>query len=122
MHRDTRKKAFPGYLEATAGGAALKGEDPYTAALRELKEETGILADKLEPLAHMPYPKARAICHQFLCVTDCAKESVTLQEGETIGYKWVTEKEFIKFVNSGKMIPTQQERYTEYFKKLGYIK
>ena len=122
MHRDTKKKSFPGYLEATAGGAALKGEDPYTAALRELKEETGITAQRLEPLANMPYPKARAICHQFLCITDCPKDSVTLQEGETVGYKWVTESEFVEFVNSNKMIPTQQERYTEYFKKLGYIK
>ena len=122
MHRDPRKKAFPGYLEATAGGAALKGEDPYTAALRELREETGINADSLVPLANMPYPKARAICHQFLCITDCDKDSITLQEGETVGYRWVNESEFIAFVNSGRMIPTQRERYTPYFKRLGYVK
>ena len=122
MHRDPKKKAFPGYMEASAGGAALKGEDPHTAALRELKEETGITAEKLEHLAFIPYPKARAICHQFICTTDCKKDSVTLQEGETVGYKWVNESEFIEFVNSGRMIPTQKERYTPYFKKLGYIK
>lgn len=121
MHRDPKKKAFPGYMEATAGGAALKGENPLTAALRELKEETGITAQKLEHLAFIPYPKARAICHQFTCTTDCAKDSITLQEGETVGYKWVSESEFIEFINSGKMIPTQKERYTPYFKKLGYI-
>ena len=120
MKRDLTKPAFPGYFEATAGGAAQKGEDPLTAALRELREETGIEASALEPIANMLY--RQMICYQYLCVTDCDKDSVTLQEGETVGYKWVTEKEFIEFVSSSNMIPTQRERYTDYFKKLGYIK
>ena len=119
MHRDPSKPAFPGYLEATAGGAAQKGENPYTAALRELREETGIVAEHLEPLGNMPY--MRMLCHQYLCVTDCDKSSITLQEGETVGYEWLSEKEFIAFIHSGNMIPTQRERYEGYFKKLGYI-
>ena len=119
MRRDPNKPAFPGYLEATAGGAAQKGEDAYTAALRELREETGIVTDKLEPLANMPY--MRMLCHQYLCLTDCDKNSITLQDGETVGYEWLSEKEFIAFIGSGNMIPTQRERYEPYFKKLGYI-
>lgn len=120
MKRDPNKPAFGGYLEATAGGAAQKGEDAYTAAPRELREETGIVANTLTPIASMPYMSM--LCHQYLCVTDCKKDSVTLQEGETVGYEWVTEDEFIDFVNSGKMIPTQRERYDAYFKKTGYVK
>ncbi len=120
MMRDPAKPAFPGYLEATAGGAAQKGEDPYTAALRELREETGIRADSLTPIANMLYQ--RMLCYQYLCTTDCDKCSVTLQEGETVDYKWVTEDEFISFIHSGNMIPTQRERYTEYFRKLNYVK
>lgn len=120
MQRDPSKPAFPGYLEATAGGAAQKGEDAYTAALRELREETGIKADTLEPIGSMLYRKM--LVHQYLCVTDCDKSSITLQEGETVGYRWVTEEEFIDFIGSGNMIPTQKERYTEYFKGLGYLK
>ena len=120
MERDHAKPAFPGYLEATAGGAAQKGEDAYAAALRELYEETGIAAKSLTPIANMVY--RRMINYQYLCITDCDKNSVTLQEGETVGYKWVTEKEFIDFISSGKMIPTQKERYEPYFKELGYLK
>ena len=119
MHRHPDKPAFPGYLEATAGGAAQKGENPLEAAFRELKEETGITADKLTPIANIPYQ--RMLCHQFLCITDCAKDSVTLQEGETVGYTWVSEDEFIRFIHSDRMIPTQRERFHPYFKKLGYV-
>ena len=30
-----------------------------------------------------------ALYVEYLCVTDCDKQAVLLQEGETIGYKWV---------------------------------
>lgn len=119
MHRSPTKSVFPGYLEATAGGGVMKGETPFEGAIRELREETGIITDTLTPIASMPYHQM--LCHQYLCVTDCAKDSVTLQEGETVGYTWVNEKEFIDFINSGNMIPTQRERFDPYFKKLGYV-
>ena len=62
------------------------------------------------------------IYETFLCVTDCAKDSVTLQEGETVSYKWVSEAEFINFVNSDAMIDVQFQRYAPYLKQMGYIK
>ena len=120
MLRDPTKPSFPGYYEATAGGAAQKGESPLEAALRELYEETGIRVETLEKMGNMVYHQM--LCHQYICVTDCKKDSITLQEGETVGYKWVSEDEFITFLNSGKMIPTQRERYDSYFRTLGYIK
>lgn len=119
MHRDPNKSVFGGYLEATAGGGVQKGETPLEGAIRELKEETGISAQTLIPIANMPYH--RMLCHQYLCITDCKKDSVTLQEGETVGYKWVSEAEFIDFIHSGNMIPTQRERFDGYFRKLGYV-
>ena len=119
MHRDPNKSVFPDYLEATAGGGVQKGETPLEGAIRELKEETGISTESLTPIANMPY--RRMLCYQYLCITDCEKDSVTLQQGETVGYKWVSEKEFIDFINSGNMIPTQRERYDGYFRSLGYV-
>lgn len=32
------------------------------------------------------------IYYSFLCVTHCDKTSITLHEGETDSYKWVSEK------------------------------
>lgn len=32
---------------------------------------------------------------EYLCITDCKKESVSLQEGETIAYKWVSRSELV---------------------------
>ena len=46
--RDPDKDVYPGCLEASAGGSALAGETPEEAARREMLEETGLTADKLE--------------------------------------------------------------------------
>ena len=33
---------------------------------------------------------------EYLCVTDCKKDSIILQEGETIDYKWVDRKSLLE--------------------------
>ena len=120
MQRDFRKPNYGGFFEATAGGSALKDEDALSCARRELLEETGIAAGTLTNIGR--FVSHDAIYENFLCVTDCDKNSVKLQEGETVSYKWVSETEFIEFVNSGAMIDVQFQRYEHYLKQIGYIK
>lgn len=120
MRRDTRKPNYGGYYEATAGGSALKGEDKISCVRRELLEETGIRSDDFEEIGQ--YISHDTIYYTFLCVTDCDKSSVSLQEGETISYKWISENDFITFVNSDEMIDIQKERYHNFFVKMGYIR
>lgn len=121
MRRSTEKPNYGGYWEATAGGSALKGEDKFSCIQRELLEETGIAANDFTELARFVFDDSQCIFHTFLCVTDCDKASVRLQDGETDEYKWVTEKAFIRFVYSGKMIERQKKRYSKYFLEQGYI-
>ena len=120
MQRDTRKPNYGGYYEATAGGSALKGEDKLSCARRELLEETGITCGELAEIGR--YTSHDTIYHNFLCVTDHDKSSILLQEGETVSFKWISEKEFIDFVDSDEMIDVQKERYRRYFEKMGYIR
>ena len=122
MQRSFEKPNHGGAFEATAGGSALKGEDKLACVKRELYEETGILAENFQELDRVVREENHCIFYTYLCVTDCDKSSVQLQEGETIAYKWVNEAEFIDFVNSGEMIDTQKRRYDKYFREMGYIK
>lgn len=120
MQRDLRKPNYGGYLEATAGGSALKGEDALQCARRELLEETGIAGGIFTEIG-------QCISHDtiyvnLLCVTDCKKDSIRLQEGETVSYQWLSEAEFVAFVNSEAMIPSQFRRYAPYLKQMGYLK
>jgi len=112
MQRDCKKPNFPGLYEASAGGSALKGEGPYDVAVRELKEETGVEAKKLKQIYKCI--SKDTIYYGYLCETDCDKGAITLQEGETISYLWMTKEEFLKFVESDKYIQSYKERMSVY--------
>lgn len=120
MQRHHSKPNYGGFFEATAGGSALKGEDALSCAKRELHEETGIASGTFIKIGR--FVSCDTIYENFLCITDCEKDSVKLQEGETVSYKWVSEAEFIGFVNSDAMIDVQFQRYKPYLKQMGYIK
>lgn len=95
MRRDLRKH-FGGLLELTAGGALQKGEEPIVGAHRELLEETGIDSNNLRFLKTIRGEEHHSFYTVFYCETNCSKDSITLQEGETIGYVWMTRDEVLK--------------------------
>ena len=92
MQRDQRKP-FGGTWEATAGGSALQGETPLECARRELREETGIDGEDLVEVGRVTTNDTVYV--EFLCVTNCDKDAITLQAGETIAYKWVSRNELV---------------------------
>jgi 8-oxo-dGTP diphosphatase len=112
MQRDWKKPKFPGLYVASAGGSALKGEEAYDAAVRELKEETGVKAKKLKKI--YKHLSKDTIYYGYLCETDCDKEYIILQEGETISYLWLTKEEFLKFVESDLYLQPYKERMIKY--------
>ena len=94
MQRDANKH-YGGMWEATAGGSALKGESELQCAIRELFEETGICTDKLTEVGRVVDKDNHSYYVEYLCVTNCDKNSVVLQEGETSDYKWVDKSTLI---------------------------
>ena len=98
MQRDPTKPAYPNYWEATAGGSVLQGETVLEGAFRELREETGIATQSLEELDRSVGENALHV--RYLCVTDCNKNSVKLQTGETCAFKWATAAEILAMPQS----------------------
>ena len=111
MQRDHRKH-YGGLWEATAGGSAMKGENPLQCAIRELREETGIVSDKLVEVGKVIDQNDHAIYVEYLCETDWDKEKITLQEGETIDFKWVTKDELLK-MKSDELVTERMQNFIE---------
>lgn len=119
MQRSFEKPNYPGCWEASAGGSALKGEDALQCAIRETMEETG-LHGRMEKILP-PYFHRDTVYQTFLCMTDCDKNSVVLQQGETEAYRWLNESAFICFLSSDEVIPAQKVRLTPWLRKMGYL-
>ena len=109
MQRD-RRKHYGGMWEATAGGSALQNETPLECAVRELREETGIFSRELTEVGRVQ--SGNTIYVEFLCVTDCRKDSVRLQEGETIAYRWVS-KEQLLAMQKEELVTERMQEYIE---------
>ena len=115
MKRDPRKH-YGGMWEATAGGSALQGETPIECAHRELEEETGIIATELTEVGRMVDKSTHCIYFEYMCVTDWQKDTIRLQEGETIAYKWITNNELIA-MKEDELVTHRIQKFVEDLKR-----
>lgn len=114
MQRDYSKPGYPGLWESSAGGSVLKGESTIDGAKRELFEETGISVSDNE-LENLYYVIAETPIYKgYLCVTDIPKESIRLQEGETIAFRWVSKQEFLEIFHSDQYVSGLKIRLKEF--------
>jgi len=116
--RDSRKEMYPGCWEASAGGSALAGETPEEGARREMQEETGLKAEKLELISITRKPDSRSVVYAFIAMVDAAKDSVMLQEGETVDYQWMKLSALRKKIRDEPVLAIQYPRYKPYLDTL----
>jgi ADP-ribose pyrophosphatase YjhB (NUDIX family) len=116
--RDSRKEMYPGCWEASAGGSALAGETPEEGARREMQEETGLKAEKLELISITRKPDSRSVVYAFIAMVDAAKDSVMLQEGDTVDYQWMKLSALRKMIRDEPVLAIQYPRYKPYLDTL----
>lgn len=114
MKRDYRKH-YGGMWEATAGGSALLEETPLQCAIRELKEETGIETSELTEVGTEFNDKTHSVYVEFLCVTNCEKTCIQMQDGETIDYKWVSREDLIT-MSKNELVTERMQKYIDELK------
>lgn len=114
MQRDPRK-AYGDMWEASAGGSALQGETPFDAARRELAEETGIVTTDLIEVGRIADKSKHSVYAEFLCVTDCEKNKITLQNGETVNYLWISASE-LRSMNKNELVTYRIQQFIEELK------
>ena len=111
--RSLEKRSDPGAYEFVAG-SVISGETPSAAALRELREETGLSPYKLQRLGTSRIPGL--IRYAFLAfVEDLPNAKVTLQAEETIGYQVTTFDGWLECMNEGLYAQSRSATYNDAF-------
>lgn len=97
-------KGFPHMWEAT-GGSALAGDDSLSAALREVKEETGLNLDAARGECIISLRGDDYFTDVWLFRQEFDLENVILQEGETCDKTRATADRIRQLEKEGKLVP-----------------
>ncbi len=117
QRRADDKKLMPGEWAAT-GGAAVSGEDSFSAAKRELFEELGIKSDR-ETLKKLTRIKRRnSLLDVWVIICDTPAKELVLQRSEVAEAKWVTGEELRKMIRDGRFHNYGKEYFDSIFEKI----
>ena len=104
LTKRTPNKTFPDMWEST-GGSALAGEDSLSAALREVREETGLRPEPEKGQRLISLKRRDYFCDVWLFEQDFSLEDVVLQEGETCGACYAGREEILEMLREKSFVP-----------------
>ena len=112
-------KTFGNLWEST-GGAAIAGEDSKTAILRELREETGLIATESElSLLGADFSKEyHCFLDTYIYHTNKPITELSWQETEVIDGKYVSLQELEEMHENGEIAPPVWYRFEQYREQL----
>ena len=92
----------PGIWAAT-GGSAISGEDPLTAAMRELREELGVEARPEEMQLVFRMRRTISFCSVYSIHVDRPESDFVLQEEEVSEVRWCSIPRMMHMIRSGQL-------------------
>lgn len=98
------EKGFPNMWECT-GGSALAGDDSMTAALREVREETGLILEPEKGMRILSVRKGDYFRDVWVFRHSFELSQVTLQPGETVDKCLADREEILKRYHNGEFVP-----------------
>lgn len=117
MQRDLNKKEFPGLYEGSAGGSLIAGETKVAGAIREVREETGLIINSVTPTYYF-IDESKGVISQGYIASISGNKDIKYLKGETISHKWLTLKELKTFILSEAYNPEHRKRLKTYLDTL----
>lgn len=104
LTRRTPNKGYPNLWECT-GGSALSGDDSLAAAMREVREETGLTVSPENGSCVLSLKREDNFCDIWLFRQDFALSDVVFQPNETCGACFASEAEIRRMQDNGSLVP-----------------
>ena len=103
-------KTWPGYWECTAGGVQA-GETSLEGALRELREEIGVVKQPEEGILLQQALDTGVFIDFWLFRSDVSLSDLILQPTEVVDAKWVSREEYEAMCGKGVIVPSCTDFY-----------
>ena len=87
------------------GGSAVTGDDSLKAAVREVREETGLIVSPENGKCVKSIRRADSFCDVWLFKQDFDIKDVVLQENETCGVRWASKDDLRRMTAAGECVP-----------------
>ena len=100
---------------AATGGSAISGENPWTAARRELKEELGYETKDGELCRIACLRRTNSFCNVFVLKTDCDADDFVLQKEEVSAVRWCNPKQMQQMISEGVLYNSGDSYYKMLF-------
>lgn len=97
-------KGYPNMWESTSG-SAIAGDDSQSAALREIREETGLIADPARGECVISFRAETCFVDVWLFRQDFSLDDVMLQDGETCDKMYASKEKIRELLASGQFVP-----------------
>ena len=117
QRRSENKKLMPGEWAAT-GGAAISGEDSYTAANRELYEELGIPSNKQTLIKLARIKRRNSLLDVWFINTNIQESRLRLQQDEVAEARWVSRDVLKEMIKNGEFHNYGKEYFDILFEKI----
>lgn len=97
-------KGHPNMWEATSG-SAVAGDDSQSAVLREIREETGLIADPARGECVISFRADTCFVDVWLFHQDFNLDDVILQDGETCDKMYASKEKIRELLANGQFVP-----------------
>ena len=121
QRRSDTKRLMPGEWAAT-GGAAISGEDSYTAANRELYEELSIPSNKFTLKKLTRIKRRNSLLDIWFINTNVEVDKLRLQKTEVAEAKWVNRNELENMIKNGLFHNYGKEYFDTLFCKIDELR
>ena len=105
QQRQPFKSGWSGMWDVTVGGSAVAGDDSLSAALRETREELGLILEPRELVPAVTLHFRGGFDDFYTAVKDVDLNTLVFQPEEVKTARWAREEEILSMIEAGGFIP-----------------